>query len=214
MTAKRGLFIAVEGIEGSGKSTLAASVAESLTMTGESSLLTKEPGGTELGVELRKILLESKMKLSFQTETLLFLADRAHHISDLIKPSLESGLNVVCDRYFFSTLAYQGYGRGQDLVALKNLVSFAHGAMSPDLILIVDLPVEVALKRAEARRSKDSSSWNRFEEEQIAFHEKVRDGFLDLAKQYPAISSVLNGDVDKKTLLESALAVINSRMSQ
>jgi dTMP kinase len=211
MTSERGLFIAVEGIEGSGKSTLATSIAESLTKSGMSALLTKEPGGTELGVQLRKILLESDTKLSFQTETLLFLADRAHHISSLIVPSLESGLNVICDRYFFSTLAYQGYGRGQDLEVLRKLVSFAHGELIPDLVLIVDLPVDVALKRAEARRSKDSSSWNRFEEEQITFHKKVKEGFLDLAKRYPTISVILNGELEKAALLESALGIIHSR---
>lgn len=211
MTGKRGLFIAIEGIEGSGKSTLAASVAEKLTHAGQSSLLTKEPGGTELGIELRKILLDSKHQLSSQTETLLFLADRAHHLSNLVLPSLKSGLNVICDRFFFSTLAYQGYGRGQDLEVLRKLVSFAHGDLIPDLVLIVDLPVEVALKRAEARRGKDANSWNRFEEEQLTFHKKVKEGFLDLAKRYPTISVILNGELDRETLLESALSVIQTR---
>jgi len=211
MTSGKGLFIAVEGIEGSGKSTLAASIADSLTQAGQNTLLTKEPGGTELGIELRKILLDSKHQLSFQTETLLFLADRAHHLSDLVLPSLKSGLNVICDRFFFSTLAYQGYGRGQDLEVLRKLVSFAHGELIPDLVLIVDLPVEVALKRAEARRGTDSSSWNRFEEEQLIFHKKVKEGFLDLAKRYPTVSVILNGELDRQALLDSALAVIQSR---
>lgn len=214
MAVKKGLFIAVEGIEGSGKSTLAASIADKLTQDGQSTLLTKEPGGTELGVELRKILLDSKHQLSSQTETLLFLADRAHHLSNLVLPSLESGLNVICDRFFFSTLAYQGYGRGQDLDVLRKLVSFAHGDLTPDLVLIVDLPVDVALKRAEARRGNDESSWNRFEEEQLIFHRKVKEGFLDLAKRYPTISAILNGELDKKTLLESALNVIRTRAAR
>ena len=208
---RKGAFIAIEGIEGSGKSTLAASIADSLSNSGMNTLLTKEPGGTELGVELRKILLDSKHQLSFETETLLFLADRAHHLSSLVIPSMESGLNVVCDRYFFSTLAYQGYARGLDLDVLRKLVSFAHGETIPNLILIVDLPVEVALKRAQERRGDDSGSWNRFEEEQLTFHKKVRDGFLDLAKRYPTISVILNGELDRATLLESALAVIQSR---
>ena len=207
----KGLFIAIEGIEGSGKSTLAASLADSLSKSGMNTLLTKEPGGTELGIELRKILLDSKHNLSSQTETLLFLADRAHHLSSLVIPSLESGLNVICDRYFFSTLAYQGYARGQDLDQLRKLVSFAHGELIPNLVLIVDLPVDVALKRAEERKNIDSGSWNRFEDEQLIFHKKVRDGFLDLAKRYPTISVILNGELDKAALLASALNAVQSR---
>jgi len=211
---RRGALIAVEGIEGSGKSTLAAALAESLSKSGVNTLLTKEPGGTELGIELRKILLDSKHKLSSQTETLLFLADRAHHLSNLVVPALESGLNVICDRYFFSTLAYQGYARGQDLEPLQRLVSFAHGEVLPNLVLIVDLPVEVALKRAEARKTQDAGSWNRFEEEQLAFHKKVREGFLDLAKRYPTISIILNGELDRAALLDSALNAVESRIEK
>jgi dTMP kinase len=122
-------------------------------------------------------------------------------------------MNVICDRFFFSTLAYQGYGRGQDLDALRNLVSFAHGDLIPNLVLVVDLPVEVALKRAQERRGVDSNSWNRFEEEEVAFHKRVRSGFLELAKRYPTISVILNGDLKKEALLENALKIVNSRLS-
>ena len=209
---EKGLFIAVEGIEGSGKSTLAASLSEALIEKGRSTLLTKEPGGTDLGKELRKLLLDSKHKLSTHTETLLFLADRAHHLSELVIPSLNSGLSVVCDRFFFSTLAYQGFARGLDLASLTQLARFAQGSALPDLVLLVDLPVEVALARAQARRNDDSESWNRFEDEQIAFHQKVRNGFLSLAKQYADFTIVLNGELNRGELLKEAITKVEERL--
>ena len=210
----RGVFIVIEGIEGSGKSTLAASLAESLTAQGRHALLTKEPGGTELGVELRRLLLDSKEPLSRRTETLLFLADRSHHVETLVNPSLASGMNVVCDRYFFSTLAYQGYARGEDLATLEQLISFAHGGRIPDLVLLVDLPVETALKRAEARKGVDAGSWNRFEAEHLSFHMKVRDGFLDLAKRHSDIVVTLDGTLSKADLLSRALSVLQERLKR
>jgi dTMP kinase len=169
-------FIVIEGIEGSGKSSLASALANYLTQLGISILLTKEPGGTDFGEKIRELILDSQ-KLDPKAETLLFLADRAQHLSELIRPALASGLTVICDRYIYSTIAYQGFARGLEL---GDVINFATGGLLPDKVILLDLPPSEGLARAAMRKNSEPSSWNRFEEEKLNFHEQVRQGFLSI----------------------------------
>jgi len=166
-------FITLEGIEGCGKSTQAPQLCAWL---GEHALLTREPGGTRLGRDIRELLLEpSRGAMSEVTEALLYLADRAQHVSEVIRPALESGRLVVCDRYVDSTLAYQGYGRGLPLDLLRSVARLATGGLQPDLTLFLDVPVELGLKRVDKR-----GRYDRLESERIEFHERVRQGYMQL----------------------------------
>lgn len=166
----RGVFVAFEGIDASGKSTVAKIIAERFDAT-----FTIEPGGTPLGVELRKWLLDADTPMKPESEALLMLADRSHHVFELIEPTLASGKHIVADRYYASTLAYQGYGRGLNLAELRAATDLAIGPTLPDLTILIDLSVEAANERRE-RDAKD-----RFESADENFHERVRQGYLEMA---------------------------------
>ncbi len=173
-------FCTFEGIEGSGKSTQAARFAARF---GARALLTREPGGTELGRGVRELLLtKHPHPVAAAAESLLFFADRAQHVSERLRPALAEGRVVVCDRYVESSLAYQGYGRGLDLEALHRIAAFATGGLRPDLILLLDLPVEAGLARARSR----AGGPDRLEAEDVAFHERVRAGYHAMAAADPA----------------------------
>ncbi|MCL4821574.1 MAG: dTMP kinase [Vicinamibacteria bacterium] len=172
-------FCTFEGIEGSGKSTQAARFAARF---GARALLTREPGGTELGRGVRELLLAKHPPVAAAAESLLFFADRAQHVSERLRPALAEGRVVVCDRYVESSLAYQGYGRGLDLEALHRIGAFATGGLRPDLILLLDLPVEAGLARARSR----AGGPDRLEAEDVAFHERVRAGYHAMAAADPA----------------------------
>ena len=167
----RGTFLVFEGIDVSGKSTQARRVAEL-----HDALFTFEPGDTELGVDLRRWLLDAATPMDPATEALLMLADRSHHVRSVIEPTLLAGRNVVSDRFFASTLAYQGYGRGVDLTLLKAASELAIGSCRPTLTILLDVPLEVVIER----RSHDAR--DRFESADLAFHQRVRDGYLALAQ--------------------------------
>jgi dTMP kinase len=172
-------FITVEGIEGCGKSTQARRLAEAV---GPKALLTVEPGATELGGAIRTLLLEQRSReVSPLAELLLFFADRAQHVHEVVRPALASGRTVISDRYADSTTAYQGYGRGLSLDLIRTLTTHATGGLAPDLTLLLDLPVEVGLARARRRGAAD-----RMESEDVGFHERVRQGYLKLATENPA----------------------------
>lgn len=173
----RGLFITLEGGEGAGKSTLIRHLAEQMEKRGSAFLITREPGGSPLGEKVRALLLESQDCIDARSELLLFLAARAEHVTRVIEPALARGEIVLCDRFTHSTLAYQGYGRGLNLEELQGLCSFAAHGLKPDLTLYLDVPVAIGKKRREQRSAAD-----RMEREEITFHEKVRAGFLDMAK--------------------------------
>jgi dTMP kinase len=166
----RGVFLAFEGIDACGKSTQARRVAAA-----SGALLTFEPGDSPLGAQLRHWLLDGATAMSPATEALLMLADRSHHVDTVIAPALASGRSVVTDRFSASTLAYQGYGRGVDLAALVRATELAVGGCRPDLTILLDLPVAVAFARRAPRPS------DRFESADVAFHEAVRRGYLELA---------------------------------
>jgi len=176
----QGRFITLEGIDGAGKSTHLGFIAELLTRHGVSVRVTREPGGTRLGEKLRELLLDPEQTLHPDTETLLLFAARQEHLHSVIRPALAAGQWVVCDRFTDATFAYQGWGRGIDLAKLEVLELWVQGHLQPDLTLYFDVPTQVAQERIEATRTRD-----RFELEQQAFFERVRNGYLDRAARHP-----------------------------
>lgn len=175
--SRRGFFITLEGPEGSGKSTQVRLLADTLRNRGYDVLLTAEPGGDAVAQEIRAIVLHSKAKIVPEAELLLYLAARAQHVRHIINPAIDEGKIVISDRYADSSFAYQGYGRGIDIESLRCLNDFATSGLKPDLTILLDVPVELGLKRQQDR--------NRFEAESVEFHQRVRNGFLKLAKQEP-----------------------------
>lgn len=180
-----GLFISLEGIEGAGKTTLMQKMLAYFQSRGKEVLLTREPGGSELGKKLRSIILNAEEKICPASELFLFLADRAEHVQTCIKPALAQGKIVLCDRFIDSTVAYQGYGRGMDIAELEMLNKLATGGIKPDLTLILDLEPEIGLARANARNQELNLTVKegRFEAESLAFHQKIRAGFLAMSKK-------------------------------
>jgi dTMP kinase len=192
MRPTRGLFITLEGVEGSGKSTQIRHLAKMLTQKGYSVLQTREPGGTATAEAIRRILLtpSSHEPVTPEAEALLILAARSQHVTHVIMPALRRGTVVLCDRFSDSTLAYQGFGRGLDLQWLRAANSVASGGLTPDLTLVLDLPVSVGL----ARRRADRGQENRLDRETEHFHRKVRRGFLALADEEPARMTIVNAN--------------------
>jgi len=185
-----GAFITFEGIEGCGKTTQIKKAADFLRRNNIDVFLTEEPGGSALGVELRRILLnrnESSAGISARSEILLFLADRAQHVDEIIRPALERGQTVLCDRYSDATIAYQGYGRGLDLDTVISLDRFSSLSLKPEVTFLFDLPAEAGLKRAFHRIAGNNApdAEDRFENEDIRFHSRVRNGYLSLARNEP-----------------------------
>jgi len=186
--AARGKFITFEGPEGSGKSTQARLLVQDLKNDGRDVVVTREPGGTAIGDAIRAILLNPELQeMDSVTELLLLSASRAQNVRQRVKPALERGCVVVCDRFTDSTLAYQGYGRKFDLKLLRSLNSIATGGVFPDLTVLLDLPVELGLARAKALKKAEArgQSGDRFEQEEVDFHRRLRDGFLKLAAAEP-----------------------------
>lgn len=175
------MFITLEGPDGGGKTTQASLLAEFLRQRGCDVLATREPGGTAIGDQVRQILSNlENTAMHPRTEILLFQASRAQHVEQLIRPHLAKGGVVVCDRYADSTLAYQGYGHQVDLERLRLIVDFATGGLKPDLTLLLDIDAEEGLRR----RTK-SGEWNRLDAYALAFHQRVRQGYFELARQEP-----------------------------
>jgi len=182
-SARAGLFIALEGPEGAGKSTQALALRAALEHAGLSVILTREPGGTGIGEQVRRILLDpGNCAMLAETEVLLYAAARAQHVGEVLRPGLASGQMVICDRYVDSTFAYQGGGRMLDMTPLRTLQAYATGGLVPDVRLLLDLPVEVGL----ARRFTGSDEVNRMDLADLAFHRKVREAFLALAVADPS----------------------------
>jgi len=189
-------LISFEGGDGSGKTTQLKLLDNYLASRGKLCLSTREPGGTTLGEMIRKILLEAgKVEIASPTELFLYLADRAQHVHEIIRPALASGRLVLCDRFTDSTLAYQGYGRGVDLDMLRRLNQVASHGITPDVTFLLDCPVEVGLSRTAQRNmnlKSGGSREDRFEQERADFHERVRRGFLELARAEPQRIYVLD----------------------
>ncbi len=182
-------FITFEGGDGSGKTTQLKALDGYLTERGKSCIATREPGGTSLGNLIRQVLLEvGKQPITSPTELFLYLADRAQHIHEVIIPAIKQGKVILCDRHTDSTLAYQGYGRGIDLGLLRSLNDIASQGIKPDLTFLFDCPVEIGLSRTAQRQSQaitGAGREDRFEREKVEFHERVREGFLELARAEP-----------------------------
>jgi dTMP kinase len=179
----RGRFITLEGIEGAGKSTVAQIASDWLATRGITARVTREPGGTPLAERVRKVVLERGSEaVSPQAETLLMFAARSIHVENLIRPALARGEWVICDRFTDATRAYQGYGRGMDLAWIEQLAAAVHGDLQPDCTLLLDLPVEVGLSRA---RGRSGTAADRFEAEVEEFFERVRSGYLLIARGEP-----------------------------
>ncbi len=191
------MFITLEGIEGSGKSTQISHIAEHLEALGHSCLVTKEPGGTDIGEHIRALLLDpGNSGLDTMAELLLYEADRAQHVSRVVKPALNAGKTVICDRFCDSTVVYQGEARGVLPAVIEKLNSLVLGRLRPDITFLLDLPPETGLSRAwkqiesGVRRRGES----RFEREKIRFHERVRHGYLGLAAKEPERIRVIAAD--------------------
>lgn len=174
-------FITLEGPEGSGKSTQAKRLVDHLQAQGHEVLFTREPGGTEIGDQIRQVIMSLENKsMSPEAEFLLFSASRAQVVRELIEPQLERGGIVVCDRFYDSSLAYQGYGHELDLELLRTITGFVSGGLVPDLTFLLDLTSELGLERR-----KEDGRWNRLDDYDLAFHERVREGYHRLAELDP-----------------------------
>lgn len=185
---KRGLFITFEGIEGSGKSTQIALLAEFLQSGGRQVTVTREPGGTAIGAAIRQILLNPDFaEMDYHTEVLLYAADRAQHVAEVVRPSLEAGAIVISDRYIDSSIAYQHFGRGLPLDLIMEVNERAVQGLMPDITFLLALPVELGLQRA-TRVAAD-----RIEQESIEFHSRVEAGFQALAAGNPERWRVIDG---------------------
>lgn len=177
-------FITFEGIEGSGKTTQLGHLDKYLQDLGYLTVVTREPGGCSISDTIRSLLLDPESKdMASRTELLLYSAARAQHVVECIRPALDAGKIVLCDRFSDATSVYQGAGRGLDMKQLEQISAFAADGLSPDLTLLLDYPVEEGIQRARQRNSADEmESEGRFELEALTFHQRIRDGYLDLAK--------------------------------
>jgi dTMP kinase len=190
-----GYFFAFEGGEGTGKTTQLKVLGDALAERGYEIVLTHEPGDSPVGARLRQLLLDPATVVTAQTEALLYAADRAEHVAHVVNPALERGAIVLTDRYIDSSIAYQGFARGLDIEEVTRTSRWATGGLLPQLTLVLDLPAEDGLRRARGR----SGRADRLEAEAIDFHERVRAGFLELAKADPARYAVIaaNGAPDQ-----------------
>jgi dTMP kinase len=211
-----GRFITLEGIEGAGKSTVAAALATALRARGITVVATREPGGTPLAERLREVVLQRGAEtLSPQAETLLMFAARAVHVDNLIRPALARGEWVICDRYTDATRAYQGGGRGVATALIETLSRETVGGLTPNLTLLLDLPVETGLQRAHARRKAKGATEgeggehgdvpDRFEAEAVVFFERVRERYLAIAAAEPRRVRILEATLPPAALLDAAM---------
>jgi len=196
---KRGVFITFEGVEGCGKSTHSKKVFKHLKRLGYPCVRTREPGGTPVGKKIRKILLDPKNKrMNDLAELFLFEASRAQIVGKVISPALAKNKIVICDRFFDATTVYQGYADGLDKAMIKTLNMTATGGLTPDLTIIMDIGIRKGMERATKYRKKD-----RMEEKPLKYHDKVRKGYLDVAKKEPGRVKLIKTKDDKKETQES-----------
>ncbi len=204
------MFITFEGPDGSGKSTQLKLLASALREEGRDIVTTREPGGTEIGDQIRAVIMNMKNKaMDPRTELLLFNASRAQLVEELIRPSLAAGKIILCDRYADSTMAYQGYGHGLDKDELRRLLNFATGGLKPDLTLLFDISAEAGLKR----RISNHDEWNRMDDYALQFHERVRGGFLELAAADPERWVVIDADRDPGVIHAEVLDIVKRKLS-
>lgn len=195
-----GRFVALEGWEATGKSTQAAALGEALD-----ALVTRQPGDSSIGSQVRELVLETDIDLVPRAEALLFAADRAQHVAEVIRPTLRAGRDVVCDRYLYSSVAYQGYGRGLDPTEVMRLSMWASEGLVPDLVLLLDLPYEVAVRRLGGER-------DRIERGDIEFHQRVHAAFAELAEAEPQRWAVIDADASPDEVTARIMEVIHDRL--
>lgn len=209
-------FITFEGGDGTGKTTQLKALQQYLLTRGRSPVCTREPGGTALGKLIRQVLLEvGRQPIASPTELFLYLADRGQHVQEVILPALERGEIVLCDRYTDSTMAYQGYGRGIDLDLLRQFNGIADRGVRPELTLLFDCPVEVGLARTGRRQLEvagDARREDRFEREKIEFHERVRGGFLELARAEPQRFRIIDASRSIEEVARGVRAIADSEI--
>ena len=197
-------FITFEGIEGSGKSTVAARISEALERADVETLLTREPGGTKLSEEIREMLLDaSRGPIDSRTELLLYVASRAQLVGEVIEPALARGVTVLCDRFMDASVAYQGWARGLGEELVDGLNAFAVGECVPDRTFLLDLPVDAGFSRGPERRESDGLRMkDRLEREDRSFHERVREGYLRLARRHPGRIVLIDASAPIDRVLE------------
>ena len=200
---KKGLFITFEGADGCGKTTQLNSLKEYLEKNGYDVLVTREPGGKGLGEKFREILLNYDGVVSERCESFLFLADRAQNIDTIVKPAIDAGKIVLCDRHIDSSVAYQGYGRGLDIEKIKQLNTLATGGLLPDLTLVFDIDIETSMKRVGKEKDRMESAGNEF-------FNRVRNGYLELAKQEPKRIKVVNSTASIEEIHEQVVKIIKN----
>jgi len=212
-----GYFIVFEGIEGCGKTTQIALLGDALRKKNLPVIVTREPGGTPIGDEIRKILLHAQhADIAPETELLLYTASRVQHLHQLITPALNAGTIVLCDRFFDATTAYQGYGEGIDLALIEQMRKTFVSNLVPDLTILLDCPAERGLERSRQRikREGKESVEGRFEEKHIMFHERVRNAYLELARKHPERFYVVNGEQPVTAVHEQICAAVNQRLRE
>jgi dTMP kinase len=203
------LFITLEGPDGGGKSTQARELAAHLQQTGLDVLYTREPGGTTIGDQIRKILMSlDNASMIPRAEFLLFSASRAQLVHQVIRPHLEKGGVVVCDRFYDSSLAYQGYGHNLDREALQTITAFATGGLKPDLTLLLDLPVESGLGRR-----REAGHWNRLDDYDLEFHRRLRRGYQLMASQEPDRWVVIDASLPMEDVQAEIRLIVAKRLS-
>ena len=202
------MFISFEGIEGSGKSTLLRNLQKYYLKKDIEILFTKEPGGTDLGKDIRDILLNPTSLISPEAELLLLMADRIEHVKTRINPNLKKNKIIFCDRYIDSTIAYQGKGRNLSEDKIKELINILNLPI-PDLTILLDLPVEDGLLRAKKRNEFD-----RFEKEDINFHKSIRKSYLDLQKKEPKRIFLFDSSISENKLFENVLNLIEKKIHE
>ena len=202
------MFISFEGIEGSGKSTLLENLKKYYLKKELEVIFTKEPGGTELGKDIRGILLNPESLISSEAELLLLMADRIEHVTTIINPNLKKNKIIFCDRYIDSTIAYQGKGRNLSEDKIKELIDILNLPI-PDLTILLDLPVEDGLLRANKRNELD-----RFEKEDINFHKSIRKSYLDLQKKDPKSIFLFYSSISENKLFKNVLNLIEKKIHE
>lgn len=210
---KSSMFITIEGIEGSGKSSQADNIVDFFARTGREAVATREPGGTEIGKKIRSILLDSENhRMDPVAELLLYMADRAQHIREVIQPALHAGKTVICDRYFDATVVYQGFARGLDASLILALHKSVLNDLRPDLTFLLDLPATEGLRRAwgAVHAGDRSDDETRFEQETIGFHQRVRDGYLTLSAAEPGRFRVIDASRSKEAVQNDIIEVLST----
>jgi dTMP kinase len=205
------MFISFEGIEGSGKTTQIRRIFEFLQGSGHSCVTTREPGGTKIGKQIRAILLDPESKtMDPLTELLLYTADRVQHVKELLKPSLSAGKTILCDRYFDATVVYQGYARSLDLELIHKLHQLLLKGLKPDVTILLDLSPEEGLSRAWEQINNGSrvEKETRFEEEAVVFHERVRAGYIELARKEPERFRIIDASQKEHLVQEAIIRVL------